>query len=417
MSQKTIFLSLDFTRARKARLKSIILLYLSTAFVAYSLLGRLGSTTDTPPIPLEQFRNVESHYANDKRSDLEVPNNRGRNPPLLDVPSPPPKLKERALTHERAVRKGREIFCNIINYDTTREDYPAQSLHQDPTSLREYGWDTTSGHDVLLRNANQVMSVLGSALADLQLSQDPTDYTEVWNVHALPYTQGSSSEKNMVCIAETAILGSHANFTLNFASKQETSLIHLQPQATGACYGSLYNHNQATFIVHRSLSPGKTDLVKAGVIPMPDLKQMSDVTFLNWKRLAGSADRIASLKYIISYHVVTPNTRGIVAELERLIEEPIPDYPGVDFPISDADDKGLAILGTPQGAAVGYFLIQHKDALPQKTVSKVRVWKTPSLIENLDPWVHMIFFIDDIIPSPPGSPPPSIWKCLLCGLG
>jgi hypothetical protein len=165
-----------------------------------------------------------------------------------------------------------------------------------------------------------------------------------------------------------------------------------------------------------SRNPANTPKVQFKGYPIPPLNQLSDDIFLNWKRLAGlDPNRIAALKYIFRCNIINDDTRAIVRHVESRIGRTIGNWPGEVFPITKSDENGLAILGTPNGAGVAYFLFQHKEYFWEKTISKVRVWKTPpseGSSKSKQPWLQMVFYIEDIPQSPPGSPPPPWrWIC------
>ena len=58
-------------------------------------------------------------------------------------------------------------------------------------------------------------------------------------------------------------------------------------------------------------------------------------------------------------------------------------------------EEGQAILGTPNGSGVAYFLIDHKPELGVRVPTKVTVFKTIGRDENGQPedWVHFMFSI------------------------
>jgi hypothetical protein len=141
-------------------------------------------------------------------------------------------------------------------------------------------------------------------------------------------------------------------------------------------------------------SPAQTYLGRLPDFHLPSLNRLSDVLFLNWKRLAGSdPNRIAGLKYVLHYYVTNRDTKAVISEIESRSLTRIKNWPGRVFPITKSNKNGLALLGTPNGSGIAYFLFQHKDYFPEKTISKVRVWKSP---EWNGIWVHMLFYIEDL---------------------
>lgn len=61
----------------------------------------------------------------------------------------------------------------------------------------------------------------------------------------------------------------------------------------------------------------------------------------------------------------------------------------------DADrytDDGKALLGTPGGSGVSFFLSQHRDQLGKKVVLKANIWVTQQSGAN---WYNIGFAIGD----------------------
>lgn len=166
-------------------------------------------------------------------------------------------------------------------------------------------------------------------------------------------------------------------------------------------------------MIINSRSPANTPKVQHLGYPVPPLKQLSDDIFLNWIRLAGpDRNRIAGLKYVFRCNVANDDTKNIVVDVESRIGHSIGDWPGEVFQITDTDVNqrdGLAILGTPNGAGVAYLLFQHKEYFPKKTISKVRVWRTPPPPSEPgeEPSLQLLFYIEDIPPAPSSSAPSS----------
>jgi hypothetical protein len=138
------------------------------------------------------------------------------------------------------------------------------------------------------------------------------------------------------------------------------------------------------------------DQAKNHNTPIPNLNKLSDIIFLNWKSLTSpDPNRIAALKYIFRRSIRTPDTIVILDTIGSRMGYRIRNWPGVDLPIADTTlDYGAAALGTVHGAGVAYILLQHKDYFPEKTISKIRVWKISGTY-------NMLFFIEDIVPPSP----------------
>ena len=136
----------------------------------------------------------------------------------------------------------------------------------------------------------------------------------------------------------------------------------------------------------------------------PDLRQWSDLVFLQWQEHAGG--NIQNVQYIIRAHVVNPDTQGTVFTALRSIgRTQLPSWNDhVTFPMST--DEGKAILGTPNGAGCGYLIAQHKSQLGVKRIRDVIVFVLiPGAIPAEpveggvgDPGLYLIFEIEDVPP-------------------
>lgn len=60
-------------------------------------------------------------------------------------------------------------------------------------------------------------------------------------------------------------------------------------------------------------------------------------------------------------------------------------------------DEGHALLGSPNGAAFAYFLMQHKAELGQKTITKVTVFRaeTADDLAFVDP--NLVFHVENVV--------------------
>ena len=67
-------------------------------------------------------------------------------------------------------------------------------------------------------------------------------------------------------------------------------------------------------------------------------------------------------------------------------------WPGKEFRMTDV--KGLALLGTPSGAGVGWLLADHRDEIT-KVIEKVRIWTTPKEGEESLSQYYMLWFLED----------------------
>ncbi|KAL8751267.1 MAG: hypothetical protein Q9199_006540 [Rusavskia elegans] len=95
----------------------------------------------------------------------------------------------------------------------------------------------------------------------------------------------------------------------------------------------------------------------------------SDVTFAIWTGLSRSDGKSPKdLRYVARSEIVNDFTSSIIYAAMALV----PKSTRVTS-FGPADESFLAILGTPNGAGGVYLLMQHKQVLGLKTVSRVCV--------------------------------------------
>jgi hypothetical protein len=105
---------------------------------------------------------------------------------------------------------------------------------------------------------------------------------------------------------------------------------------------------------------------------LPDIKRWSDVTFLEWQtQTQANGQDVKQLKYVVRYEIVNHDTSTIIEDAagDELIHSP---WPGLTEDMTD--QRGRAILGTPNGQGIGYLLATHKAEFGQLTVKNVRTW-------------------------------------------
>ncbi|KAF2713396.1 hypothetical protein K504DRAFT_498213 [Pleomassaria siparia CBS 279.74] len=157
---------------------------------------------------------------------------------------------------------------------------------------------------------------------------------------------------------------------------------------TGAMY--------ATFMSSPREAAKKTWKLGAGVEPkseeLPQLRMFSDIMWGAWKSdpvSAGSITIIPSVKYYFSIDIQNQETLDVIdLALESVKQYTTEKWPGNTFGMDS--EAGKALLGTPNGRVIGYFLAQHKAELGQKTVTKVTAF-TSSEYDTV-----LAFYVDDI---------------------
>lgn len=127
----------------------------------------------------------------------------------------------------------------------------------------------------------------------------------------------------------------------------------------------------------------------------------SDAAFAIWSglNLVRSSPR-SNLRYVIQSSVVNEVTKVV---LGRIIDILQPRYP-LQKTISPSKESEwfFALLGTPNGAGVGYLLLDHKGVLGFKTVTSITIFG-----KNPDALLDVLFQIQDMPPKankPPCGP-------------
>ena len=137
-----------------------------------------------------------------------------------------------------------------------------------------------------------------------------------------------------------------------------------------ARYQNVYNPKAGFIVAYNNFSP--SFMVRNNPIKtVPDVRAWSDVTFIEWKTQAQiSGQDIMGLKYVFRYEIVNPQTALVIEKAVGTFRSI--RWPGLIIPMSD--ERGQAILGTPNGVGVAYLLATHKAQLGEKTIESVHVW-------------------------------------------
>lgn len=119
------------------------------------------------------------------------------------------------------------------------------------------------------------------------------------------------------------------------------------------------------------------------------LRHWSDIAYLQTlaPSVASTATANASapipspnfnVRFVIRYCCQNMVTSSVVHHILSLRSyEAIPEWPGISFPIEPECEEGLALLGTPNGASVGWLLAQHREQFRGKRVTKVALFYAP----------------------------------------
>ena len=129
---------------------------------------------------------------------------------------------------------------------------------------------------------------------------------------------------------------------------------------------------------------------------LPRLHKWSDVAFLQWLK-ARSDYRMrrgksgVSLQYVFRVKIVNWDTIYLINRVLAELDESLQRWPGVE--ISAETSQGKVLLGSPNGAGVGFLLAQHKRQLGHKVVDRIRIFGE---IGRHIRYVHLLFVIKDV---------------------
>lgn len=140
---------------------------------------------------------------------------------------------------------------------------------------------------------------------------------------------------------------------------------------TDGNYFNTFNPKDGVILANRNFSPA--DQQSNPKAQLPDLQKWSDVAWLFWEMSCkGEGVGVGNLNYVFRVQIVNDNTRFIVSR--ALGSTSVGAWPGTAFNMDT--DQGRAILGTPNGSGVAWFLINHQMQMGTRTVKSVNVFST-----------------------------------------
>lgn len=124
---------------------------------------------------------------------------------------------------------------------------------------------------------------------------------------------------------------------------------------------------------------------------LPKLRAFSDVLWGYWNR--NNAD-IKNIRYFFMLGISNDESNQLIATCLQNAGKRLDEWPGAEFDTST--DEGHALVGSPNGAAFAYFLMQHKKELGLKTITHVTVFRAETDDDSafVDP--HLMFRVGDV---------------------
>lgn len=172
-------------------------------------------------------------------------------------------------------------------------------------------------------------------------------------------------------------------------------------QATGAYFHLVIDTTTGFMGAMSSASPTQRALIKDQAhILVPVMNKWSDLAFISAKMLDKD---FKTPRFIARVNIWNPQTNKDIENVLKMYRGPgsegifvnedmtlcPPHWPGLELDIDSNEAKLL--LQTVHGKGVAWFLIQHKEAFGDKTISKVTLFQHGERDEH----VSMIFHVAD----------------------
>jgi hypothetical protein len=159
-------------------------------------------------------------------------------------------------------------------------------------------------------------------------------------------------------------------FVVNHDHKTEyCDAIGLVQPPTHGFFMQVINPNTGVIVAHNNTSVLEAAREEKLDVKLPDLRNWSDVAYLQWKSLAAEN---SDLKCVLRYNITNHATCTIVKLINAGNDIVAKPWPGITY--NTTSQEGQALLATPNGSSVAYMLVQHKKQLGHKIVDKVTVF-------------------------------------------
>ena len=150
-------------------------------------------------------------------------------------------------------------------------------------------------------------------------------------------------------------------------------------RVTGAVYTYGFSTVDGVIINLNIKSPAHAARARNPPVPdwqLPAMRSLSDIQYAIWAEAASAQGRINSLEWYFVASILNEQTRqlirGALQNSGFAQEPPLTPWPGLW--ISGNTQPGLALLASPLGRTLAYFLIQHKPTLGNMWVDGVVIF-------------------------------------------
>ncbi|PPJ52496.1 hypothetical protein CBER1_10713 [Cercospora berteroae] len=242
----------------------------------------------------------------------------------------------------KLVREGLVMRCMMIAPigNPASSEHVPQSSYLNYDDLAGYGWQTDFANGIDFQS--DAINKDTNFFAPLDVSSERTRWMSITSEH-----------------------GGHGNW-----------------EPTEGEYVNYVNLQDGMIIATSSWSPAHMIKEHKWSIPpekLVPLQRWSDVAWLGYNKWLSSniaAGRPTKLlEHVVRHHVITPAVKAMLEDITGTTEAHIGLWPGRSYPILTSE--ALAILGTPHGKGVGWFLAQHKLYLGVRTVDRINVFNCP----------------------------------------
>ncbi|TEY64760.1 hypothetical protein BOTCAL_0143g00150 [Botryotinia calthae] len=298
------------------------------------------------------------------------------------------------------VVKGRQLYCTMMDSLglTTQKNggVSQEALIYDPGNLYTEGFRT-----YVLKADDEHGPVFGEAL------DEPLNFlgSDVWE----------ADEPMPVLVREAHTAKGFSQIdTLDPELWHDSSRL-VEP--TGAEWETLINCDPGLLVADRNVSPASLGFNK-NANDVPRIWSWSDAVFLYYKRVCG-ASAVKNLEWVIRAGIVNIDTNTMVKMTLRASGHGTIPLWGDRITLHPTDDPFFAILGSKNGAGVGFLLNTHKDiitGLGVRKVNSITIWTygdealdvSSTTTDDFPDHTLCLLFEIGPVTSPNQIPPPTV---------
>ncbi|KAF2733103.1 hypothetical protein EJ04DRAFT_416937, partial [Polyplosphaeria fusca] len=276
---------------------------------------------------------------------------------------PPPALDD---DWNEAVCKGNNLVFAMFHTDTVAQ-LPNLGSTTAASAFQSYG-DLTKwyyklhGHSSYQADFDNTWG-LAKALRELGVSDKSTDGIG-GDIEVVNIVHGDEESKKN---------GEDVPF-----DEQEYTVNGKKYRATGAHLLMGMNTKNGVIITMEAYAARYAAATRHPPIPfsvLPALKHISDLQYLVWEAMANEKRHaVNGIHYILLAAISNIETLRLIHRALTNVGKTLQPWPGLVFGTGQNRPEGNAILASPHGLAVAFFLLQHRATLGYMYVDNVRVF-------------------------------------------